>query len=142
MRKYLAAWALVLLAMGVMDAVWIGWLARPLYQQGLGHLMAPQVRLVAAIAFYLVYGVGLLVFVVAPDGASASWRRTWGRGALFGFVAYAVYDLTNLATLRDWPLGVALMDMAWGSLASAAAAAAGKAGFDRLSGVSPGAPAG
>jgi uncharacterized membrane protein len=142
MRKYLGAWALVLLAMGLMDAVWIGWLARPLYQQGLGHLMAPQVQLVAAIAFYMVYGVGLLLFVVAADGASAPWGRTLWRGALFGFVAYAVYDLANLATLRDWPLGVALIDMAWGSLASAAAAAAGKAGFDRLSGESPGAPAG
>lgn len=141
MRKYLAAWSLVLLAMGLMDAVWIGWLARPLYQQGLGHLMAPQVNLVAAIAFYLVYGVGLLVFVVVPDGATGSWRRTLCRGALFGFVAYAVYDLTNLATLRDWPLAVALVDMAWGSLASLSAAAAGKAGFDRLSGAIPGARA-
>jgi uncharacterized membrane protein len=142
MRKYLGAWVLVLLAMGTMDVVWIGWLARPFYQQGLGHLMAPQVNLVAAIAFYLVYGVGLLVFVVAPDGATVPWRRTLCRGALFGFVAYAVYDLTNLATLRDWPLDVALMDMAWGGLASTIAAAAGKVGFDRLSGASPGAPAG
>ena len=103
--------------------------------------IAAQVNLVAAIAFYLVYGVGLLVFVVVPDGATGSWRRTLCRGALFGFVAYAVYDLTNLATLRDWPLAVALVDMAWGSLASLSAAAAGKAGFDRLSGAIPGARA-
>ncbi len=140
MKKHLGGWALVVLVMGLMDAVWIGWLARSLYQQGLGHLMAPQVNPVAALAFYLVYAVGLMVFVVAPHGRSAPWGPTLRRGAFFGFVAYAAYDLTNLATLRDWPVSVALMDMAWGTIASLAAAAAGKAGFDRLSGANPGAP--
>lgn len=139
MRKYLGGWALVVLVMGLMDAVWIGWIAQPVYQQGLGHLMAPQVNLVAALAFYLVYGVGVLVFVVAPNGVSPLWGHVTRRAAFFGFVAYAVYDLTNLATLRDWPVAVALMDMAWGSVATLAAAAAGKLGFDRLSGANPGA---
>ncbi len=139
MKKYLGGWVAAVLVMALMDAVWIGWLARSLYQQGLGHLMAPQVNLVAALAFYLIYGIGLLIFAVAPDGVGAPWGTTLLRGALFGFVAYAVYDLTNLATLRDWPVAVSLMDMAWGSVASLAAAAAGKAGFDRFSGVNPGA---
>ena len=142
MRKALGAWALVVLVMGLMDTVWIGWLARSVYQQGFGHLLAPQVNLAAALAFYAVYGVGVLVFVVAPDGVSAPWGRTLRRGALFGLVAYSVYDLTNLATLRDWPVVVALMDMSWGAIASLAAAAAGKAGFDRLSRANPGAPKG
>ena len=141
MKKYLGACATVMLVMGLLDALWIGWLARSVYQQGLGHLMAQQVQPAAAVAFYLVYGVGLMVFVVAPEGASTTWNRTLRRGALFGFVAYAVYDLTNLATLRDWPLNVALMDMAWGSIASLAAAASGKMAFDRISGPNPGAPA-
>lgn len=140
MKRHLGGWALVVLVMGLMDAVWIGWLARSVYQQGLGHLMAPQVNTVAALAFYLVYGIGLMVFVVAPYDRSARWGPTLRRGALFGFVAYAAYDLTNLATLRDWPVSVALMDMAWGSVASLAAAAAGKAGFDRLSDANVGAP--
>jgi len=132
MTKYLGAGVLAMLVMGMLDAVWIGWLARPIYQQGLGHLMAEQVRMPAVVAFYVIYSIGLLIFVIAPEGVSGSWGRTLGRGALFGLIAYAVYDLTNLATLRNWPLGVSLMDMAWGGIASALAAAAGKAGFDRF----------
>ena len=141
MKKYLGACAVVILVMGLLDAFWIGWLARSIYQQGLGHLMAQQVQVAAVAAFYLVYGAGLMAFVVAPDGTSTSWSQTMRRGALFGFVAYAVYDLTNLATLRDWPVSVALIDMAWGSIASMVAAAAGKRVFDRISGPNPGGPA-
>ena len=119
MKKYLGACATVMLVMGLLDALWIGWLARSVYQQGLGHLMAQQVQPAAAVAFYLVYGVGLMVFVVAPEGASTTWNRTLRRGALFGFVAYAVYDLTNLATLKTWSLKLSLIDMAWGVCVSA-----------------------
>ena len=73
MKKYLGACAVVILVMGLLDAFWIGWLARSIYQQGLGHLMAQQVQVAAVAAFYLVYGAGLMAFVVAPDGASTSW---------------------------------------------------------------------
>jgi uncharacterized membrane protein len=131
MKRYLAAYGTCIGVMLLLDGLWIGVLARPWYQQGIGHLMAEQVNVVAATAFYLVYGLGLMAFVVSPAGASRAWRKTLVSGALFGFCAYATYDLTNLATLKNWPVDVSLMDMAWGSVASLSAAAGGKWVFDR-----------
>lgn len=95
--------------------------------------MAEQVNGQAAAAFYRVYGLGLMHFVVRPAGVSTAWRKTLVTGALFGFFAYATYDLTNLATLENWSVAVSLMDMAWGTVASLCAAAGGKWMFDRLS---------
>ncbi len=132
MTRYLAAYGACMVVMLVLDVVWIGLIAKPIYRQGIGHLMAAQFNGLAVAAFYLVYGVGLMFFVVAPDGASTAWGRTLLAGALFGLVAYATYDLTNLATLKDWPLRLALMDIAWGGIASVSAAAAGKWAFDRM----------
>jgi uncharacterized membrane protein len=134
LRPAAAAYACIAAVMLVLDVLWIGFIAQPLYQQGIGHLMAPQPNLAAAAAFYGVYAAGLLVFVVQPHGPAAGRGRTAVSAALFGLCAYATYGLTNLATLRDWPLGLALLDMAWGSLASAVAALAGKAARDRLVG--------
>ena len=75
---------------------------------------------------------GLLVLVVAPRGVTDSWPVTLVHAALFGLVAYATYDLTNLATLKGWPVGLAMLDMAWGCVASCAATAAGKLAFQRF----------
>ncbi len=132
MKRYLGAYATCVAVMLVLDGIWIGVLARPWYQQGIGHLMADQFNGVAAIAFYLVYGLGLMFFVVSPSGASTPWRKTLLSGALFGFFAYATYDLTNLATLKNWPVGVSLIDMAWGSVASLSAGAGGKWVHDHI----------
>lgn len=131
MPKYLAAYAATALVMLVLDAIWLGLIAAPLYQQGIGHLMAPQPRLGVAALFYLLYPLGIVVFAVAarPPGA---WQPTLLAGALFGFFAYATYDLTNLATLKGWPVGLALIDVAWGSLVSAVAAGAGRWAMDRF----------
>ena len=131
MTKYLASYAAALVTLLVIDLLWIGVIARPLYQAGIGHLMAAQPNLAAALVFYLLFPLGLLLFAVLPS-AGAGWGRTLATGALFGFFAYATYDLTNLATLKGWPLGLSLIDMAWGSLVSAAASAAGKAALDRF----------
>lgn len=131
MRKQFAAYAATALAMLALDASWLGLIAQALYQQGIGHLMAPQPRLGIAALFYLVYPLGLVIFAVAPRPATA-WRPTLRAGALFGFFAYATYDLTNLATLKDWPIGLSLIDVAWGSLASALAAGAGRYAMDRF----------
>ena len=130
MQKYFAAYAAAALLMVVLDVIWIGFIAKPLYQEGIGHLMASQPRLDAALLFYAVYALGLVMFVIAPQGHSVDWQSTLVRGALFGLVAYATYDLSNLATLRDWPVRVAVVDMAWGAIASCSAAAAGKASWD------------
>ena len=131
MTRYLASYAATLVALLAVDLLWIGVIAKPLYQAGIGHLMAAQPNLVAALLFYLLFPLGLLLFTVLPS-AGTGWGRTLATGALFGFFAYATYDLTNLATLKDWPLGLSLIDVAWGSLVSALASAAGKAALDRF----------
>ena len=125
MLKYLAAYVGATVVMLAIDLVWLGVIARPWYVQGIGHLMAASPNWTAAALFYLLYPVGLMVFAVLP-GLDGGWGKTALLGALFGFFAYATYDLTNLATLRQWPLGLALMDMAWGTGVSAVAAMAGR----------------
>ena len=132
MNKYLIAGFVIAMVMVAMDVLWLGFIAKSLYQDGIGHLMAERPKVLAALAFYVVYSVGLVVFVVAPRADMAGWYSTALMAALFGFVAYATYDLSNLATLRNWPLWLALLDMAWGAVASAVAAAAGKIAMDKF----------
>ena len=131
MNRYAAAYAGTLMVMVLLDLIWLGLIAKPLYQQGIGHLMAEQANVVAAVAFYALFAVGIVVFAVAPVSGRSGWGSTLAMGAAFGFFAYATYDLTNLATLRGWPLRLSLIDIAWGSLVSAASAAGGKAAMDR-----------
>lgn len=125
MTKYAASFGVIALIMTALDALWIGVIAKSLYHQGIGHLMAQSPRLGAAALFYAVYALGLLMFVVSPTSEASNWHMSLMRGALFGFFAYATYDLTNLATLKDWPIGLSVLDIAWGSGASAAAAVGG-----------------
>ncbi|NBW50415.1 MAG: DUF2177 family protein [Betaproteobacteria bacterium] len=132
MNKTLATYAATALVLLMLDVLWIGGLAKSLYQEGIGHLMAEEPRLGVAALFYALYPAGLLVFVVAPRGVTDSWPVTLVHAALFGLLAYATYDLTNLATLKGWPVGLAMLDMAWGCVASCAASAAGKLAFQHL----------
>lgn len=132
MNKYLVAFLVVAVVMVAMDVLWLGFIAKPMYQDGIGHLMAERPQLLAALAFYMVYAVGLVVFVVAPRAGMAGWQSTALMAALFGFVAYATYDLSNLATLKNWPLWLSLIDMAWGAFASAVAAASAKIAIDKF----------
>ena len=132
MNKYVGTYAATALLLLALDLLWIGVVAKALYQNGIGHLMAAEPRLGVAAVFYAVYALGLVLFVVAPQGASASWTSTLVHGALFGLFAYATYDLTNLATLKDWPVGLSLLDMAWGAVVSCAAAAAGKLAWEKF----------
>jgi uncharacterized membrane protein len=127
MNKYLAGYLAAVFVVVALDMLWLGLIAKAMYQQGIGHLMAEQPKLLAALAFYVVYPIGLMIFAVMPHAEDPAWIKTILMGALFGFFAYATYDLSNLATLRSWPLGLTLVDMAWGTLLSAAAATAGKA---------------
>ena len=124
MKKPLAAFVALFVVLLALDGVWLGVVAMPLYQQGIGHLMADEPRLAVALLFYPVYAFGLLLFVVMPQaGQSTARNALWG--ALFGFFAYATYDLTNQATLRDWPLAVTLADIPWGAFVTAVGASAG-----------------
>jgi len=130
MIRLLAPFLAVVATLVALDAVWLGIVALPLYQRGIGHLMAAQPVLAAAGLFYLLYAAGILLFVVRPRPRGAV-RAAAGWGALFGFMAYMTYDLTNLATLRGWPVGLSVVDTAWGCLATAIAAAAGRIVSDR-----------
>ncbi|OYT98206.1 MAG: hypothetical protein CFE40_13140 [Burkholderiales bacterium PBB1] len=132
MTKYISAYLATAVVMIVLDLLWLGVIATPLYQQGLGHLMAERPNLMAAAAFYVLYVFGLLMFTIVPQAADASWLKTAATAAMFGFVAYATYDLSNLATLRDWPVWLSLIDMTWGAVLSAVAAIAGRFAWDRF----------
>ena len=123
--KWLAVYLLTLLTFLAIDAVWLGLIAKDMYRRELGHLLAPNVRWGAALAFYIIYIAGLLVLVVLPHRGSPLITVA-GLGALFGLVAYATYDLTNLATLTRWPLSVTLADLAWGAFVTGITAAAGR----------------
>lgn len=126
-RGKLSAYVAVALTMLLLDLIWLGVIALPIYQRGIGHLMAQPFYLPAAVVFYLVYALGLMRFAVWPHRHMTGIARAMRTGALFGFFAYATYDLTNLATLRDWPLGLSMLDMAWGTVISGVSSAAGKA---------------
>ncbi|MBA4107992.1 MAG: DUF2177 domain-containing protein [Leptothrix sp. (in: Bacteria)] len=125
--KHLQIYGGTAVVMLLLDAIWLGFIAKGWYQQGIGHLMAEQPNLAIGALFYLLFPIGLVVFAVLPSSDAQGWTTAALMGALFGFFAYATYDITNLATLRDWPLKLSIMDVAWGSLASGLAAGAGKA---------------
>jgi len=110
-KLFLIAFILFLL----IDMVWLGLIAKPLYQQYLGGLLKANVNWIAAIIFYIIFIVGLVLFVIYPAMDKKSLSTAMLYGALFGFITYATYDLTNLATMNHWPLEITLIDLAWGT---------------------------
>ena len=127
-----AAYLATLLFFLAVDMLWLGFVAKDFYRASIGHLMGGGFNFPAAIAFYLIYIAGLMFFAVNPSLASGDWQRAAFLGAALGFFCYATYDLTNLATLKDWPLGITLADIAWGTVLSGAAAVVGYAVASRL----------
>jgi uncharacterized membrane protein len=115
-----------------LDGLWLGLLAKDFYQQGLGHLMATSPRWLPALLFYVLYPLGLLYFAVLPQNQDAGLAQALLRGALFGFFAYGTYDLSNLATLKDWPALVSVVDIAWGTLVSCLATLCGRVALERF----------
>jgi uncharacterized membrane protein len=120
-KLYLAT----LLAFFAIDMIWLVLVARGFYQQHLGFLLRPSPNWYAAIVFYLLFIAGLLVFVVVPGLQASSVRKVLLLGAFFGLITYATYDLTNLATVKDWPLIVTVVDLIWGAVLSASVSCAG-----------------
>lgn len=106
----------------VIDLVWLGVVAKNLYAEKLGYLMAPKVNFAAAFIFYAIFVIGMMFFVINPALAKDSWQIALFTGMFFGFVTYATYDLTNLATIRDWPLTITIIDLIWGTSLSGATA--------------------
>ena len=131
-----ASTAVVFLAL---DAIWLSTMADRLYRPALGHLMVARFELLPAIAFYAVYLAGVVAFAVMPGLKGRRWTTALGLGALLGLVAYATYDLTNQATLRDWPWRVTLADLCWGTIVTATSAAVGCRLTARLTGTTSGA---
>jgi len=106
----------------IIDLAWLGVIAKGFYQKHLGYLMRPQVNWAAAILFYLLFIIGIVLFAVKPALEFHSPTRALVYGALFGFFAYATYDLTNLATVKDWPVIVTAIDLIWGTVLCGAVA--------------------
>lgn len=97
------------------DMIWLGLVAKNFYARQIGFLLTPNINWVAAIVFYLLFIAGLVVFVIHPAILKHSWLQALLLGAFFGLVTYATYDLTNLATVKNWPLLVTVVDLAWGA---------------------------
>jgi len=113
------------LILAVLDLLWLGVIAKGWLARQLGPLMREQIMPVPAILFYLLYAAGLGFFAVQPSLVDGDWMRALGVGAFFGLVAYGTYDLTNLATLRNWPLPMVIVDLVWGAVLSGVSAAGG-----------------
>lgn len=111
---YLKLYALTVPIFFIIDLLWLGVVARGFYRQKLGFILSPQVNWAAAVIFYLVYIAGIIFFAVRPAMGSNSLGQAAALGALFGFFTYATYDLTNLATIKNWPLVIVLVDILWG----------------------------
>lgn len=122
--RSVVAYVSAAVAFGVLDAIWLTQVGPSIYRPAIGELLADQVRWAPALLFYLLYLVGVTVFVTLPALSSGGPARAAGLGALFGLICYATYDLTNQATLRVWPLHLTLIDMAWGAFATAIASVA------------------
>lgn len=114
---FLAAYAVVLIVMGALDGVWLGWLMIDFYRRELGELMTDSVRVVPAALYYFGYPFAVVALALWP--ASPSWRTAAFRSALLGLTAFGVYDLTNLATLRGYSVTMTVVDMVWGTCATA-----------------------
>ncbi|MBX9739281.1 MAG: DUF2177 family protein [Beijerinckiaceae bacterium] len=125
MIQYLWAYGATLVAFLAIDLVWLGFIARNFYRDQLGNLMLDQPSLAIGLAFYMLFAVGIVVFAITPGLREGSWRTTLVLGALLGLIAYGTYDLTNLATLRNWPVMLSFVDMAWGSALTATSALVG-----------------
>ncbi|MBP1766521.1 MAG: hypothetical protein H6P98_636 [Candidatus Aminicenantes bacterium] len=100
----------------LIDMIWLGVVTKGFYRRHLGSMLSPKVNWAAAILFYLLFIVGLLVFVIKPALAGGKPIQALFLGALLGLISYATYDLSNLATLKDWPIVVTVVDLVWGSV--------------------------
>ena len=105
--------------MGLFDAIWLSVVAKRFYYSQLGSLLLEKPNMIAAVLFYVIYVVGIVVFALNPALSQKSWQSAASLGALFGFVAYATYDLTNLATVKGFSSTVVVVDMIWGTVLTA-----------------------
>ena len=119
MLKNFAIYASFLVTLIAIDLIWLLGIAKNLYRDQMGDLMANEPKLIAGLAFYLLYALGVCIFVILPALSKQSWMYALQYGALFGLFCYMTYDLTNLAVIRNFPAQLALIDIAWGSFVTA-----------------------
>lgn len=119
MLQYLGLYFSFLISLIVVDMIWLLGIAKALYRDEMGELMASEPKLAAGLAFYAFYAIGVCIFVLVPALAKQSWLDAVLYGALFGFFCYMTYDLTSLAVVRNFPVRLAFIDMAWGSFVTA-----------------------
>lgn len=115
MIEGLLQYGIVLVVFFAIDMLWLGVIAKTFYAKHLGYLMSPKINWSAALIFYLLFIFGLLIFVIQPALIEKNIIKLVLTAMLFGLVTYATYDLTNLATLKDWPLLITVVDLAWGT---------------------------
>ena len=125
MIDYLKVYAATLFGFLALDFVWLAVVARSFYRKHLGFLLSDQPNWWAAVAFYLLFVTGMVVLIVVPSLQTGSLRKVVWMGGLFGLVTYATYDLTNQATVKNWPWIVTIVDMCWGAVLAAAVSSIG-----------------
>ena len=123
-RHYAIAYISTAVVFLVLDAIWLSTMADRLYRPAMGSIMLERFALAPAVAFYLIYVAGVVVFAVTPALNSGRWVTALGYGAMLGLMAYATYDLTNQATLKNWSWMVTIADLCWGTFVTAVSAAA------------------
>ena len=118
-RSLVGQYAVAAAVFLVLDLAWLGLVAQGLYDHYLGDLLADEPNVAAAVLFYAIFLAGLVYFVIAPAVDEGSWRSALFRGAAFGLVAYATWDLTSLAVIEGFPAAIVPIDMAWGAVLAA-----------------------
>jgi uncharacterized membrane protein len=132
MTRLAAAYLAAAVVMAALDLAWLSYAVKAFFEPAVGPLLAAKTNNLAAVLFYLLYIVGIIVFAIQPALRAQAWTTALLMGAAFGFFAYMTYDLTNMATLKGWPGWLAAMDIAWGTLVTALAAAAGYFAASRI----------
>ena len=132
--KFIVAYVVAAVAFGVLDAIWLRWAGPNLYRPVIGEIMADNFRVAPAIAFYLIYLVGMVYFAIRPGLESGSVVTAMLNGAMLGALCYATFDLTSQAVFKVWSTHISLMDIAWGAVATAAASAIATAITLRITG--------
>ena len=125
MVAYILAYLSAALVFCLMDFVWLTMIAKQFYQSRMGFLMLEEIKYPIAAAFYILYLIGLLVFAIAPALRQQNWLVAAGLSAFLGLIAYASYDLTNLATLKGWSVSLTVVDILWGMFVSTCAGSTG-----------------
>ena len=125
MKQYISTYIATIVTFLALDGLWLGFFAKDFFQTQLADFMIDSVNIPVALLFYLVYVVGIIIFVIKPGLEKGNAKSVFMYGALFGFICYAAYDLTNLATLQDWPIPVVIVDLIWGTLGTGASAVVG-----------------